>query len=60
MFVREKGVGRTEQPETTLLNLFYGAGGSYYGSYSPAPIWISSQKIGYLLDSYAYAAWINN
>jgi hypothetical protein len=58
--VREKGVGRTEQPETTLLNYFYGAGGSYYNSYSPAPIWITSLKFGYLIDSYAYAAWMNN
>ena len=42
LFVREKGVGRTDQPETFVLNLMYGAGKSYYNSYSPTPIWISS------------------
>lgn len=43
-----------------LINFLYGAGGNYYGSYSPSPIWISSRKIGYLLDSYALASWMNN
>ena len=58
--MREKGVGRTDQPETTLINILYGIGGTYFPSYCPSPIWISTQKIGYLLDSYAYAAWMNN
>ena len=44
-----------------LLNFLYdGKGGSYYQSYSPSPIWISSAKVGYLLDSYALASWMNN
>lgn len=72
LFVREKGVGRTDQPETFILNLFYGASGSYYNSYSPSPIWYSiytdkteenttqNKYFGYFLKSWAYCIWMNN
>jgi hypothetical protein len=38
----------------------HGAGGSYYTSYAPMPIWISNQKFGYIVDQFSYCAWINN
>lgn len=68
LFVREKGVGRTDQPETFMINYFFGAGGSYYGSYSPTPIWLSveidstnrSVPTGYIANSWAYLIWMNN
>jgi sulfoquinovosidase len=59
-YVREKGVGRTEQPLTFLANMQHGAGGSYYTTYAPMPIWFSSRKVSYILNDYSYMAWINN
>jgi alpha-glucosidase len=58
--VREKGVGRGEQPLTLLANALHGAGGSYFTSYAPSPIWFSSKKTAYVLNSQHYMAWINN
>lgn len=69
--MREKGVGRTDQPETFTLNAFYGAGGSYYNSYSPAPIWYSlspapnsnktqTSTLAYFAKTWAYTVWMNN
>ena len=60
MLVREKGSARGDMPETPVVNFLYKAGGSYFHSYSPVPIWLSSSKIGYILNSYAYSAWMNN
>ena len=42
MMVREKGVARGDFPETAIINYLHGVSGSYFTSYCPAPIWISS------------------
>jgi sulfoquinovosidase len=34
--------------------------GNYYTTYSPMPIWLSNQKVGYFVDSFAYLSWVNN
>lgn len=49
MFVREKGVGRGDQPETSLINFLHKASGTYYSTYCPMPIWYSSENMAYML-----------
>lgn len=60
MMVREKGIGRGDAPETGFINFLHGIAGTYYTSYCPAPIWLSSDRVGYILHSLAYSAWLNN
>ena len=45
---------------TFFSNILHGAGGSYYTSYAPMPIWFTNKRVGYILNSYDYMAWKNN
>lgn len=60
MLVREKGAARGDAPETAIINKLHKASGSYFSTYSPVPIWLTSAKTAFMLNSTAYSAWINN
>lgn len=45
---------------TFLVDLFRDVSGNYHNSYSPAPIWISNKKLGFIINSYAYLSWTSN
>lgn len=61
LLVREKGVGRGDQPLSFLSELIYGKAGTYYSSYSPIPIWYSlSRKMAFFTESLTYMIWWNN
>lgn len=58
--IREKGVGRGSKLMTFLVDLFRDVGGNYHNTYSPAPIWLNNNFLGYIVDSYAYISWTSN
>ncbi len=55
IFVTEQGIGRGLQPLTTVMNLWGGAGGSWYTSYAVAPHYITSRLRSLFLENYEYA-----
>lgn len=56
--VREKGVGRGDEPLTTLANLFHdGAGGKSTNSYAPSPIALTSHNRSIYLETKSYTIW---
>jgi sulfoquinovosidase len=55
IFVTEQGIGRGLQPLTTVMNLWGGAGGTWYTSYAVAPHYITSRLRSLFLENYEYA-----
>ena len=56
--VREKGVGRGDEPITTLANsLHNNAGGRYANSYMPSTVVVSTFNRSIYLDSKRYSLW---
>ena len=53
LFVTEQGVGRSEEPVTSIMNEhFHGAGGTKFSTYAPSPLWVSSHnRSSYLLNT---------
>jgi len=57
LLVREKGVGRGDQPISLLSELAYKKAGTYYSSYSPSPAWFNSRRLAWIVRSLSYVAW---
>lgn len=56
--VREKGIGRGDEPLTTIANaIFNNAGGRYANTYNPSTITVSTQNRSIYLDTKAYTIW---
>ncbi|NTV36264.1 MAG: hypothetical protein HGA53_04860, partial [Anaerolineaceae bacterium] len=52
----EAGVGRNKRYLATILaDLVAGAGGNYWTTYNPQPVFLTSRGSGYLLDSDSYS-----
>ena len=52
---QEQGIGRGIQPLSAVLNTFAGAGGSWYNSIAPAPVYLTSNTHrGFFLENYEY------
>ena len=53
---QEQGIGRGIQPLSAVLNTFAGAGGNWYNSIAPAPVYLTSRTHrGFFLENYEYA-----
>lgn len=55
IWVSEQGIGRGQQPITTLVNLAARAGGSPYTTYAAVPHYISSRLRSIFLDNSQYS-----
>ncbi|OZJ06952.1 hypothetical protein BZG36_00133 [Bifiguratus adelaidae] len=59
ILVREQGVGRGDQPITTLLNTsrVFGtfAGGDYYTTYAPIPHYVTTDNKSFMLENTEYS-----
>lgn len=57
-FVREKGIGRGDEPLTTLANaMFQNAGGRYGNTYNPSTVVMSTYNRSIYLDTNVYSIW---